>query len=65
VGWIVGADGTVLVTTDGERWQPRAFPEPVDLVGVTASSDATATVTTRDGRRFTTADGGRTWRLVP
>jgi hypothetical protein len=59
--WAVGAAGTVLLTTDGERWMHRPFPEAVHLVAVTASSARAATVTTRDGRRFQTLDAGLTW----
>jgi hypothetical protein len=59
--WIVGAAGTVLLTTDGERWQRRPFPLAVDLAAVTASSARAAIVTTRDGRRFETLDAGLTW----
>jgi hypothetical protein len=61
VCWIAGAAGTVLVTSDGQRWERRPFPEPVDLVAVTVSGSRTATVSTRDGRRFDTLDGGLTW----
>ena len=43
-----------------------AFPEKVDLVAVQATDAKTATVTTSDGRRFSTTDGGATWsRLSP
>jgi photosystem II stability/assembly factor-like uncharacterized protein len=59
--WIVGASGTVLLTTDGERWESRPLPLAVDLVAVEASSARAATVTTRDGRRFQTLDAGLTW----
>lgn len=61
VCWVVGQDGTVLVTSDGATWQSRLFPDRVDLTAVQARDAESATVTTRDGRRFTTADGGRTW----
>jgi hypothetical protein len=59
--WVVGAAGTVLLTTDGERWTRRPFPFAVDLVAVEASSSRAATVTTRDGRRYETLDAGLTW----
>jgi photosystem II stability/assembly factor-like uncharacterized protein len=61
--WIVGAAGTVLLATDGERWERRPFPVVVDLMAVTASSSRAAIVTTRDGRRFETVDAGLTWSL--
>lgn len=59
--WVVGAAGTVLLTVDGERWERRPFPLAVDLTAVEASSSREATITTRDGQRFETLDGGRTW----
>jgi photosystem II stability/assembly factor-like uncharacterized protein len=61
--WIVGAAGTVLLTTDGERWDRRPFPIPVDLTAVAASSAYAAVVAARDGRRFETLDAGLTWSL--
>jgi hypothetical protein len=61
--WIVGAAGTVLLTTDGERWERRPFPLAVDLAAVEASSARAAIVTTQDGRRFETVDAGLTWSL--
>jgi len=64
VCWIVGIGGTVLLTTDGERWDLRPFPARVDLTGVEARSARVATVTARDGRRFSTGDGGATWTAV-
>lgn len=59
--WIVGAAGTVLLTTDGERWERRQFPLAVELTAVEASSAREAIITTRDGQRFETLDGGLTW----
>ena len=59
--WIVGAAGTVLLTTDGERWERRPFTLTVDLTAIEASSAREAAVTTRDGQRFETHDGGLTW----
>jgi photosystem II stability/assembly factor-like uncharacterized protein len=61
VCWIVGAAGTVLLTTDGERWKRLPFPLAVDLTAVAASSSSAAVVTARDGRRFETLDAGFTW----
>ncbi len=63
--WIVGAAGTVLVTSDGLRWARRPFPLAVDLVAVEASSAHAAIVTARDGRRFETLDAGLTWSPKP
>jgi hypothetical protein len=65
VCWLVGEAGTVLVTTNGRQWQRVAFPQAVDVIGVQAADARTATVSTRDGRRFQTADGGVTWNQTP
>ena len=62
--WAVGAGGLVLLTTDGKSWEPRPFPERVDLTAVTAAGGTAATVTTRDGRRFGTEDGGNSWTPI-
>ena len=62
VCWIVGRQGTVLLTTDGRRWQRVPFPVTVDLTAVQSTDASNATVIAADDRRFTTADGGATWR---
>jgi hypothetical protein len=61
VCWLVGRGGLVLRTTDARVWQTVKFPESVDLINVTAADALVATVTTSDGRFFTTSDGGVTW----
>ena len=61
VCWIVGRRGTILLSTDGQSWRHVVFPEAVDLASVRASSGESATVTTADGRVFSTDDGGVTW----
>jgi len=61
VCWLVGQAGTVLLTTDGQTWQLRPFPERVDLTDVRAVDGRNATVTTSNRRRFATNDGGATW----
>lgn len=65
VCWLVGRAGTVLLTTDGRRWQRLRFPEVVDLVAIRATDAATATVVTADGRSYTTKDAGLTWNPAP
>jgi hypothetical protein len=61
VCWLVGQAGTVLLTTDGQNWQVRPFPERLDLTDVSATDARNATVTAADRRRFATSDGGATW----
>ena len=64
VCWIVGRNGVVLLSTDGTTWKQVASPEPkADLVAVIARDGVAATVTTADGRRYSTSDAGRTWTL--
>lgn len=59
--WLAGKGGLVLLTVDGHRWRRVPFPLSVDLTAVQASSATEASVTTTDGRTFTTRDGGQTW----
>jgi photosystem II stability/assembly factor-like uncharacterized protein len=65
VCWIAGRGGIVLLSTDGVAWQRRPFPEPLNLTSIRAVDAKTATVTTEDGRQFSTADGGATWAKIP
>lgn len=60
--WLVGARGVVWRTADGERWERLASPADAPLVRVEARDALQATIVTRDGRRFSTTDGGRTWK---
>jgi hypothetical protein len=62
VCWVVGRDGTVLLTTDGRTWQRVPFPETIDLLAIDAADARTATLTATDGRTFRTTDAGATWR---
>ncbi len=69
VCWIVGRAGAILRTTDGAAWQ--VIPSPAsaardgiapDWVSVSARDANSATITSADGRVFSTADAGRTWQ---
>lgn len=62
VCWIVGRTGTIVRTTDGERWETIRSPTAMDLIGVEAREALAATVTAVGGRRYSTDDGGRSWR---
>lgn len=63
VCWVVGREGLVLVTDDGEHWRRLPFPEAVDLVHIEARDARSAIVTTADDRRFETTDAGQAWLL--
>jgi Photosynthesis system II assembly factor YCF48 len=63
VCWLVGRNGVVLLTTDGETWRTLPSPEAIDLVAVTALDGSRATVATSAGRTYRTQDAGRTWIL--
>ena len=62
VCWLVGKAGLVLLSADGRSWRQVRFPQSVDLTSVVATDANTATVTTASGQRFTTRDGGKSWR---
>lgn len=59
--WVVGAEGTVLRTIDGERWTRLEPPATDDVIRVSAIDAFSATIRLADGRRLATTDGGRTW----
>jgi hypothetical protein len=68
--WIVGRNGAIARTTDGEHWvqiapppmAPATLGKLPDWIGITASDEQTATITASDQRRYTTQDGGKTWQ---
>ena len=62
VCWLVGKAGIVLLSADGRSWRRVPFPQSVDLTSVVATDANTATVTTASGQRFTTTDGGKSWK---
>ena len=61
VCWVVGRSGVVLLSTDERSFSRVAFPELTDLSSVRATDARSATVSTTDGRAFSTTDGGVTW----
>jgi hypothetical protein len=70
VCWVAGRNGSIARTADGESWERVAPPVQVvangarlpDWTGVTARDAQSATITASDGRKFSTADGGKTWQ---
>ena len=65
VAWLVGENGLVLRTTDGERWERTTAPAATHLRDIDALDRFDATVSTADGRRFRTVDGGAQWAPLP
>jgi photosystem II stability/assembly factor-like uncharacterized protein len=65
VCWVVGRGGVVLVSTDGRSWRRVAFPEMTDLSAVRARDARSASISTADGRTFSTTDAGATWAPRP
>jgi hypothetical protein len=70
VCWAAGSNGSIARTIDGERWERVAPPAMAagadsklpDWTGITARDAQSATITSRDGRKFATVDGGKTWK---
>ena len=59
--WLVGRDGMIVLTKDGRNWKKITPPAVVDLVAITARDSSAATVTTADGHKFETSNGGKSW----
>lgn len=64
VCWLIGRGGLVMLTTNGTSFEHVDLPDRVDVVAITATDAKSAIVTTADGRRFQTGDGGRNWRQI-
>ena len=61
VCWLIGRAGIVMRSIDGVKFVRVAFPDVADLRSIKAVDAREASVTTVDGRVFTTMDGGETW----
>jgi len=64
VCWLAGRGSMIALTTNAKDWNRIPPPVPADFVAIEASDVSNATVTTADGRKFTTSDGGVHWKLV-
>ena len=65
--WLVGVHGEILRTIDGKTWaavQPPVVANFEGFAGIEATDESSATVTTADGRKFSTTDGGKTWDVA-
>jgi Photosynthesis system II assembly factor YCF48 len=65
VCWLVGRGGVIVRTNNAKDWERISTPVSADFVAITAQGASTATVSTADGRRFTTNDGGVHWVQAP
>jgi hypothetical protein len=61
VCWVVGRGGVIRRSTNRQTWQRVPFPQNTDLSAVRATDARSASVSTADGRTFSTSDGGMTW----
>jgi len=62
--WLAGASGAILRTTDGEHWETIPSPAPLDWTRIFAVDAQQAVITSSDGKRYVTNDGGRTWEVA-
>jgi hypothetical protein len=70
VCWLVGRNGAIARTLDGNRWERVSPPgqaattggKQADWTGITARDAQIATITASDGRKYATVNGGKTWQ---
>ena len=73
VCWLAGRHGALARTIDGQSWQRVTPPAQAagadgsqpDWTALTTSDAANVTITASDGRKFSTTDGGQTWKPLP
>ena len=66
VCWVVGRAGTILLTTDGEHWSTLASPGTQNWIGVQATDALHAVIwDSNHEHKFSTSDGGQTWKETP
>lgn len=71
VCWLVGRNGAIARTSDGEHWHTVGSPSLArgasgkfpDWVGVTAMGAQAVSITGGDQQHYTTQDGGQTWQV--
>lgn len=64
VCWVVGAKGTIYRTTDGIAWKKVHAPSPADFTAISATDASSATLTAAGGKKFSTANNGKSWQPV-
>jgi hypothetical protein len=69
VCWLVGNRGAIIRSTDGTTWvrvpspkQAEQNGQPPDWTFVDARDARSAVIGTKDGRRFSTSDAGKSWQ---
>jgi len=65
VCWVVGRGGAIFLTTNASDWKRIQPPVDADFIVVTAQDALSAIVTSADGRKFITTDGGTHWNPAP
>ncbi len=65
VCWLVGQAGAIFRTTDGSRFDRIDSPALTDWSSIQAIDALRATITAKDGRAFTTTNGGVSWTPEP
>ena len=63
--WLGGDAGLILRREPSGRWVESRLPVRATVIRLDAQDAARATATLASGRRFATADGGRTWSPLP
>jgi hypothetical protein len=64
VCWFAGRDGKILLTKDSKNWKRVPPPTTADFTAIAAKDASSATVTTSDGRQFSTTNAGKSWKPV-
>lgn len=62
--WIAGSNGLIYMTKDSKKWKKISPPGAFDFVNVIATDASDATVTTADGHKYATRNGGKKWQQV-
>jgi hypothetical protein len=62
--WLAGAAGLVLRRSADGAWHLVPLPQPLAIVRITATSAIDAVVSTANGQRWQTSDGGGRWERL-
>jgi photosystem II stability/assembly factor-like uncharacterized protein len=65
VCWLVDRDGGIWRSAGGSTFARVSSVPRAPVAAIEALDAVRASVTTSDGSRFTTVDGGATWRITP